>query len=423
MSTLAYASFGRVVDAPIVFADELIHTEMARSIADGSLPSVRGQLSLGYGFVTAVLQAVPYLLTDRLADAYALVKLENSLVMSLAAIPAYLVAKRALTARHAVVVAALTVAVPSMAFTGMVMTEVPFYPVFLLVVLLVVRVVERPSAGRQFALLAGVGLAYATRPQAIVLLPAAACAVLLCAWLDRGSTAGGGLRALLRTYRASLVVLGAGAIAACVGTLARGGSPIDLLGAYSVLAGGYSPTGTAKWTVINLADIHLYVGGIALAVFPLGLAAAFRAGATREQRVIGAVALSFVAPMALAVGAFSSSFWGEQRPHDRNLFYIVPLLLIVLFIWVERGLPRPRGLTLACAAFAVLLPFTIPFRDLGSEAWVDQIGIAAWISGVVDLDAVQPTMVAVGLCGALLCCSHRAGAPGFCSCRSWRRCS
>ena len=78
--------------------------------------------------------------------------------MSLAAIPAYLLARRApgaALARRA----PLAVALPSLAYTGTLMTENAFYPVFLLAAWALVRALERPTVVRQAVLLAAFGAA------------------------------------------------------------------------------------------------------------------------------------------------------------------------------------------------------------------------------------------------------------------------
>mgnify|MGYP003353064254 CR=1 FL=1 len=50
---------------------------------------------------------------------------------SLAAVPAYGIGRRVLSSRASLVAAALAVTVPSMLYTGTLMTENGFYPVFL----------------------------------------------------------------------------------------------------------------------------------------------------------------------------------------------------------------------------------------------------------------------------------------------------
>ena len=70
-----------------------------------------------------VFKAVP--------DAYAAAKGINALVMSLAAVPAYFLARRVLGQWASLAAAALGVAIPSMVYTSTLMTENAFYPVFM----------------------------------------------------------------------------------------------------------------------------------------------------------------------------------------------------------------------------------------------------------------------------------------------------
>ena len=87
----------------------------------------------------------------------------NAVVMSLAAVPAYFLARRVVGSVQALVAAALTVLIPSLLYTGMLMTENVFYPIFLLTSLLLVLTLERPTRFRQVLLLVLCGVAFATR--------------------------------------------------------------------------------------------------------------------------------------------------------------------------------------------------------------------------------------------------------------------
>ena len=88
--------------------------------------------------------------------------------MSLAAVPAYLIARRVVGKWLALLAALLTVAVPSMVYTATVMTENAYYPVFLLAALALVALLERPTTLNHVAFFAALGLAYLTRSQAVV---------------------------------------------------------------------------------------------------------------------------------------------------------------------------------------------------------------------------------------------------------------
>ena len=87
--------------------DEIVYSELARGIASGEGLSIRGHpAGLGYGLVYPVLISPAYLL-DSLPAAYAAVKAINAVLISLAAVPAYFLARRVLTPGYALVAALL----------------------------------------------------------------------------------------------------------------------------------------------------------------------------------------------------------------------------------------------------------------------------------------------------------------------------
>ena len=147
--------------------------------------------------------------------------------MSLTAVPAYLIARRVVSTRGALVVAVLTVAVPSTFYAGTIMTENAFYPIFL-----VAHAGARPRAG-------------APEPRA-----GSSCSSRCCSWRTRRGrrrspccrltlTAPLLIAALSRRPREVLahrllyaVVIGLGALAV-LAELVRGRGISSLLGAYS----------------------------------------------------------------------------------------------------------------------------------------------------------------------------------------------
>ena len=114
LSMLIRYGVGSRLVAPWIVVDEIIYAELARGIASGDGLTVRGEpAGLGYGVVYPLLISPAYLL-DSLTAAYAAAKAINAVLISLAALPAYFLARRVLTPGFAVLVAVLTVAVPSL---------------------------------------------------------------------------------------------------------------------------------------------------------------------------------------------------------------------------------------------------------------------------------------------------------------------
>ena len=123
---------GSRMPAPFIFTDELQYSENARSIANGEGIRVRGEPFGIVSILYPLVVAPAYALFDSLPDAYAAARTLNAVVMSLAAIPVYALGRRVVGPRLALVGALLAVAVPSMAYTGTLMSENAFYPAFLL---------------------------------------------------------------------------------------------------------------------------------------------------------------------------------------------------------------------------------------------------------------------------------------------------
>ena len=75
--------------------------------------------------------------------------------------------------------------------------------------------------------------------------------------------------------------------------------------------------------------------------------------------------------LILVAAAFSSTPAGLDHLHDRYLFYVVPLWLVVLAVWLHDGLPRPVVAIAVGAGLALALPALIPFSQLAAEELAD----------------------------------------------------
>lgn len=401
LATLVYALAGRSVAAPSVFADELIHSELAKSVAAGGVPAVRGEVWLAHGLVAPLLGGAAYAVGGDPVAGYAAVKALNALVMSLAAVPTFLLARRVVTPGWAAAVAALSVAVPSMVFSSLVMTEPVFYPVFLVAVLALVRVIEQPTNGRQLALLAAIALACLTRAQALALVPGVLGALVLHAWFERMRTPGRTpVGEVLRRYRLLWGALACAVVCVAAVGVSRG-SVGEVLGRRAGMAQWYSPAATLRWSLANLADLGLYAGIVTLAVLPLALHVALgRATSTPASRIWAATTISIGLTTLAMVGAFSGSSHGSATIHDRNLFYLVPLLLIGLALWIRAGSPRPWKLVAVSCAAVVGLPLAIPLRDVADDTWVEHLGIQPWIVATGSAGIAITAMVALAAVAA-----------------------
>ena len=353
--------------APFVFVDEAIYTELARSLADSGSYAVRETPVSGYSLLYPALIAPAYGAFDGLVDAYGAAKATNAVVMSLAAIPTYLLARRVTGMWLALLGAVIAVAVPSMAYTGTMTTESLFYPVALGFAFVLVRYLERPGYAWLAALVVALGVAFATRSQSLAFVPAIATAPLLLA-LFRSS------RAALRPF-APLYVLGAAAALGLVVLQAvRGQSLADLLGAYSIVGeGGYDVDHVLRYWLWHVEELDLYVGIVPFAVLLLFVLRGRTLPERLQEHLAATTAL--LVWSTLAVGAFASRF-ASDRVQDRYLFFLAPLLVVCVLAWVELAAPRPRAATAAAAAIALALVLVFPYvKFIGEPAKSDTLGL------------------------------------------------
>jgi hypothetical protein len=382
--------FTRQAVAPWIMVDELIYSELAKSFAAGGDFLVRGEHTGWYGYVYPVLIAPAWAAFKAVPDAYAAAKGINALVMSLAAVPAYFLARRVLGTWWSLAAAALAVAIPSMVYTGTLMTENAFYPVFLTTLIAFVAWLDRPSAVNTLALIGLCIVAFLTRQQAIALLPAILTAPLLIVnWRDA-------LRRYLPMYLLAAIV----ALLVVAVQSARGRSVFGILGAYQAASTSHYTVGdVTKWFLYHVSELDLSVGVFPFAAL-LVLAFGLR-GLARPQKVFVAasVAVSFWLVLEVAIFASEQSF----RVEERNMFYVAPLFLIALLVWIERGLPRGTVWSTAAIILAAALPGALPYSSLiGLNSISDTIALLplGWlVEQGLGLDDVG--VVVVFVCAAL----------------------
>ena len=170
---------------PFIMVDELIYSELARSIASGDGFQVRDVPASGFSLVYPILISPAYALFDSLPEAYAAVKTLNALFMSLAAVPAYLLARRVVGPGLSLFAAAARGGAAVARLYGDRDDGERLLPALPDRALLLVLVLERPTPARQVGLLALVGVLFATRVQAVAFLPAIVAAPFLLALLGR----------------------------------------------------------------------------------------------------------------------------------------------------------------------------------------------------------------------------------------------
>ena len=112
---------------PVVLGDELIYSGVAKSVGlDGQL-RFRGAVHLGHSVLHPLVLG-PFFAAADAVDALVAIKVAQALLMALAAIPAYLLARRVSSHGWSLAVAALTALVPWTGYATLMTTEALFYP-------------------------------------------------------------------------------------------------------------------------------------------------------------------------------------------------------------------------------------------------------------------------------------------------------
>ena len=354
------------IEAPTILTDELTYSQLAETIANGNF-----SFNTGYGVVYPLLLAPSWALADFGTTAYTFMQTTNAIVVSLVAVPVFLWAKRMMRPCYALVAVALTLAMPSMAYSGMIMTDNAFLTVFVLACFAIAVASERPTILNQCFVVAALLLAMGTRAQAIVLFAALPIIVLLTIVLEERATesfslAGLGRRALRFWPLATLAVIGL--IVVVARTALTSWHLSDVLQAYgSVTTGQYDTMTVARYAAWHAGDAALAVGVIPVAatLVMVGLAILNRSKSAAERAYLSTALVSTVL-VIIQVATFTS--WFSQRVSERNMYCVFPVIFIGMALWLSRALPRPRRVAAVAAAIAGGLVFVIPFSYLYQRA-------------------------------------------------------
>jgi hypothetical protein len=360
LSTLLHWLAGRRLTGLWILPDEAIYAARALGLwRHGSLPLLHGQ-GAGYSVLYPIVAGFP-LSVGSLETGYGSLKLLQALVVSLAAVPVFAYGRRLMPARYALLAAALTLCSPLLLYSGLLMTEVLFYPLVAWTLLATARAVTSARLPDQAIALALIAAAVLTRTQAVVLLPVFGGAVLLEAVFARS-------RARLRAFWPvwALIVAAGIVVVAAPGTF----------GSYAGTLRGSYPLGLA----IGLTFEHLALAVIGAGVLPAAALALLAAEALRGRigdpgiRGLVATAVAALALVCVQVGFFAARF----SPHllERDLAALPPLLFTVFALWLGRGARRPLVVTVATSFAVVALVLLVPWHRLvTSTAFPDSFGL------------------------------------------------
>jgi hypothetical protein len=339
------------IPTPWIAPDEMLYGLLGRSLWEHGSLDLLGQPTRFFSLVSPALVGGP-LRIGNLETGYDLLKGLQALAMSLAAVPVYLWGRAFLTRFGALAAAALTVAIPGLVYSGLIMTEVAFYPILLLAAWAIARALVRGTVGSQLLALGAIALASLTRLQAAVLLPVFFTALSIDLLLARDP------RRARRfwPFAAGTVVL---AVLWSAYRLRHGGP-------FSQVLGGYQAAGETHYSVLDALRFVLYhaeytlvfTGVVPVCAFALLLVQAVRSRPDPEVRAYLATTTALTVWLVAEVGIFASRHVGLLA--ERNLFGLAPLFFLGLMLWIERGLPRPRIATGAVALGAAVLLLALP---------------------------------------------------------------
>jgi hypothetical protein len=392
-----YTLLSLYIGGPRVHPDEERYVIAASSLVEGEGLTLRGE-DYGFGPLLALVLAGILRAAGSVDSAYDWFKAANALFFAVTAVPVYLLARRLVSGWWAVLAAVLAIAVPSSISVATVMTESLSYLATAWALYAIMLALERPSVLRQLAVLGATAVAFLTRPQ-FGILYVTWVGALAVYWLVAPWARPRGRVELVRFWPTALpVVL---AVLAFAARIASGASASHSLGAYWELWRGYDPLQVGKWFVYHLGDFAVYLAIVPVAVAPIVLVALTRAGRAGSRSAAAFVALFAAANVSglLVVAAFTSTPWGYDRLHDRYGFYLLPLWLIGLVVWLASGLPRPLLAGAIGAVAAVALALILPFGQLANEVGIDTVPGALWVR--IEAELAGPGPASGGLALAL----------------------
>jgi hypothetical protein len=354
---------GARVEAPLLVCDEYIYAELSQSFAEEGRLLLRGEPS--YQSLVYPILLAPAWLADSVETAYELAKTINAALLAAAAVVIYLWGRGLVSPGWALLPPALMLLMPAQLYSGLILSENAFLPAFVLAAYAVARAIELPSKRRQLLALVAIAAACGVRMQGIVLLIILPTAVFAAGLLEaRLAASGRRLRRLfdgLRAWWPSGAVLAGAACGYVIVQLARGESFSEGFGSYQdVITRGYTLEGGWQSGRLHLAALALSVGLVPLSALIVLAARAIlhpdRASA--GLRALMAVVTASTFGLVVEVGLFISRF-GESIA-ERYIFYVSPLLFLVLAVWLAEGLPRPWLATAAGALFPATLVMSEP---------------------------------------------------------------
>jgi hypothetical protein len=399
-SFLARTVVGWHRSTPTLFPDEYTYAEIGRSLSESGRPLVRG----GAAHFPALLEpllAAPLWLVHDVGLAYRLVQTLGALAMSLAAVPVFLLARRlGLSARVALVLAALAALVPDGVYASHISSEAVAYPLALAAVYSAVHALSRPTGHAQLAFAACAGLATLARIQFGILPVVYTLAVIAMGLREQR------VKAALRDHALGLGIFGLAAAA----TVAAGLS--HALGIYrGLLDLEASPVGVIHWAALDAMTLAYAAGWVIVPGGLIGLWLALARPRSRDELAFGTVAALFAAALLVEAGFLQASLTAVEDIQERYVFYAIPLLGLAFALYASRGWPL-RVAHLGLFAVLVVVSVRLPLTAYATPATLNGsplLDAVYWLELKLGrpADAASVVAAAVGLMSALAVLASR----------------
>lgn len=352
-STGLRAWAAREAAGPWIAPDEMIYSLLGRGLYHTGHLAILGGPTPFYSLFVPAFAGIPLSLGS-FGFGYGLLKVLQALVMSLTAVPVYLWAQSLVSRRWALTAAALTLAVPGLAYSGLVMTEVLFYPLLTLAAWAMASTLVKPTLRAQTIFVMVVLATAGVRLQAIVLLPVFATALALAAALAHSVT-------VVRRAWPALAALSVIALGWLSWRLTAG-KPL-LTGYARITQTSYSVGAAAEFVAYHAASLLILTGVFPVCAVAVQLVDGLLHGERSPKvRAYLAVAGSLAFWLVLQVGVFASQHVG--RLAERDLLGLAPVLFVGFVLWLQRGAPRTFAVAAAVGLAAAVFLLTLPLARM-----------------------------------------------------------
>lgn len=310
-------------DVPELFPDEYLYGGLAQSLAGGEGLTFRGNDAPIWNVLYAYVVAPAWALRDG-EGGYALAKVLNALLLSSTAIPVWLLGRRLVAPRAALVAAALTLAGSWMAMSAHIQTENLALPLATCALMATVMTLREPGSRWMWITLGLIAVATYCRIQLAALAGVLLVAVVLDVLAQPRERRAGRARA-----HRTVLALGAGIVA--LGLLVLAVDSARFTQAYAYATEQFRPPlgDVLEWTGKHVVALVVMTGVIPAAA-AVALAARRQNWRDPDSGPVLSVLVAGLVVMTPVVGWFTAvaTHWIIER----YVVYLVPLLFLALVL-------------------------------------------------------------------------------------------